>query len=228
VVTTSHTLYTEDCLKTLDRPEVNFEYVFTSPPDFSELNLDVDTGLDEYMEFIDSVFSKLTQKCSLITIVNTDRKYNGGIMPKHILFHDIMRQKNFRILYHKIWCKSLDASINIFRLGYAHVVTYAKEGLIIPQNNFKLFKPDVYFSRCPKYRGYSFGNSELIAEFHIRHFMKKGMVLYDPFCGSGTNLSMAKKFGFSSIGSEISESVALLCTSRLDSVVFPLLRELEG
>ena len=38
--TTSNTIYNEDCLLTLDR-ELEYDYVFFSPPEYSELNLEL-------------------------------------------------------------------------------------------------------------------------------------------------------------------------------------------
>jgi len=220
-------VYSEDCLNTLERSDLEFDYVFTSPPDFSELGMDVETDSESYLSFLDSVFESLTQKCSLITIINTDRKANSRVTPKHILFHNLMQKKGFDILTYKIWCKSIEPKINLYRMGYAHIITYAKQGAKISQNNFKLFQPDAYFTNHRNYKGYSFGNPEVVAEFHIRNFMQEGMVFYDPFCGSGTNLVVAKRFGFSCVGSEINEQTAELCRNRLESATFPLLSIFE-
>ena len=54
-----------------------------------------------------------------------------------------------------------------------------------------------------------------LAEDHIRSWSKKGDLILDPMCGSGTTLRAAKDLGRRSIGIEIYEDYLPVATHRL-------------
>jgi DNA modification methylase len=211
-------IYNEDCRVTLKREELRFDYVFTSPPDFSELNLDPVKDRDEYYKFLDEVITGLTNKCDLITISMSDRKFDGGIMTKHMDVARIFEEKGFRILTYKIWCKSENPTCNLYRMGFSNVITYARKGVKIKQNGFKPFKPDVYFKNDKGYKGYSYGLPEELAEIHIMNFTQEGQIVFDPFSGSGTIPASAKMNKRYYSGSEICEDYYKLGQVRLFDV----------
>jgi len=59
---------------------------------------------------------------------------------------------------------------------------------------------------------------EALAEFFIRSFCPPGGTVLDIFCGSGTTLAVAKKWGRNSIGIDIRESQIALTKRRLATV----------
>ena len=69
-------IYNEDCRNTLMR-DIEYNYVLTSPPDYSELNISPSTN--EWFVFLNSWASLLKPKNNLITICTTDRKADGKI-----------------------------------------------------------------------------------------------------------------------------------------------------
>ena len=58
---------------------------------------------------------------------------------------------------------------------------------------------------------------ESLAEFFIRSFCPPGGTVLDPFCGSGTTLSVARREGRSSIGIDIRQSQVYLSQRRIDA-----------
>ena len=59
---------------------------------------------------------------------------------------------------------------------------------------------------------------EKLAEFFVLSFCPPGGIVLDPFCGSGTTLAVAKRFGRESIGIDIRESQIALSGRRLSEV----------
>jgi hypothetical protein len=65
-------IYLESCLDTLKK-DLKYDYVLTSPPDYSELNIEPSTN--EWEEFLDSWIALLNPTSNLVTICTTDGKY---------------------------------------------------------------------------------------------------------------------------------------------------------
>jgi DNA modification methylase len=59
---------------------------------------------------------------------------------------------------------------------------------------------------------------ERLAEFFVRSFCPPGGLVCDPFCGSGTTVAVAKRFGRKGIGIDIRESQIELTERRLAEV----------
>lgn len=59
---------------------------------------------------------------------------------------------------------------------------------------------------------------EKLAEFFVRSFCPPGGTTLDPFCGSGTTLKVATKFGRNAIGIDVRQSQVELSTRRLAEV----------
>lgn len=57
---------------------------------------------------------------------------------------------------------------------------------------------------------------EKLAEDHIISWTNPGDLVFDPMCGSGTTLKMAKKHSRNYIGCDISEEYVLLARKRLE------------
>ena len=61
---------------------------------------------------------------------------------------------------------------------------------------------------------------EKLVEIIIDNFSKKGDVVYDPFLGTGTTVSVARRLGRVYIGSEINQDYADIAAERLQDFVF--------
>ena len=79
-------IFNEDCIVTLNR-KLEYDYVVTSPPDYSELGYDT-TELLKYKEFLNQRLKLLYPKGNLATIFVTNRKDNGGIIEKDRIIID--------------------------------------------------------------------------------------------------------------------------------------------
>lgn len=60
---------------------------------------------------------------------------------------------------------------------------------------------------------------ETIPEWFIRSFCKPGGRVLDPFCGSGTTMAVAKRWGRNSVGIDLRESQCRVARRRIASVI---------
>ena len=67
-------IYNEDCLITLGR-DLEYDYVFFSPPEYSELGLEPIKDDDKYFGWMEEVYSKFNPRKNIVTIVISDRRF---------------------------------------------------------------------------------------------------------------------------------------------------------
>ena len=188
-------IYNEDCRNTLMR-DIEYNYVLTSPPDYSELNISPSTN--EWFVFLNSWASLLKPKNNLITICTTDRKADGKIYPKHISIIEVMESNGWFLKSKKIWVKSY--KVNMFRMNYMNILTFAKKPFKVKNPH----DPDVIFDdKSTKIDGFYFGMSELVCKTMIKNHTYEHEVVFDPFMGSGTTAVASIDTNRKYIGSEV-------------------------
>ena len=60
--------------------------------------------------------------------------------------------------------------------------------------------------------------AEKLGEFFVRSFCRPGGLVFDPFCGSGTVLAMAHKWGRHALGTDIRPDQVEITLRRLERV----------
>jgi DNA modification methylase len=187
-------IYNEDCLVTLNR-KLEYDYVVTSPPDYSELGYDT-TELNKYKEFLNQRLKLLYPKGNLATIFVTNRKDNGGIIEKDRLIIDIMLGNGWQLQSKKVWIKSY--KINQYRPNYTNILTFRK---------YKRYVPHIadcwYDEFVSADKEYTYNFSEKIVQSLVFSLTNEDDVVYDPFIGSGTTLRVCENLNRGCIGSEI-------------------------
>ncbi len=210
--TTSNTIYNEDCLHTLDR-ELEYDYVFFSPPEYSELNLEPIKDDEKYFGWLEEIYSKFNPRKNLVTIVISDRRFKRKTIPKHQYCTEIMKNLGYDLLNQKIWEKSRE--INMFRYNYAFVMSYARKSF--KSKNTKLFKYDTWFHPHHSYKGYSYNMPQEVAERCIENYTEEGDIVYDPFMGIGTTAIACNKLNRKYVGSEINSETYELGLNRINT-----------
>lgn len=191
--------------------EYEYDYIFTSPPDFEEIGTDPGNP-DKYQDFLCDVFGRANPRKKLITVAFTDRKFNGTIVPKSSILKHSMLAIGYKLVSHKIWVKSL--KIDMFRLTYGNVLTFGKGK--VKQNQDKEFKPDVWVDGRGKYKGYAFGMPTDVPRKCILNYTNENDIVYDPFMGSGTTAIAALQTGRNYMGSEINIDAWKLSKERIE------------
>lgn len=205
-------IFNEDCGKTLVNKDINFDYVFTVPPDFDELDMTPKEDTEKYINFLYSTLQQLQNKCEVITVAITDRKFDSGIVSKHTWITNIMTQGFvFKLISHKIWQKS--KLLNLYRLNYAHILTFARGK--IKQNHPKDYEYDIYTDEDDKYKGFSYSIPVSIVCKLISNFTQEGDIVFDPFMGSGSTAIAALRTKRNYLGSEINEEYCNMANKRI-------------
>ena len=114
-----------------------------------------------------------------------------------------------------------------------------KDGILIPKGKFVQTKQyGVRFNIWRYNTGKGFTTKDIIAfghpaifpeklaSDHIRSWSNPGDLVFDPMCGSGTTLKMAKQLGRNGIGMDISRKYAELSAKRLIGVQLPMFEEM--
>ena len=202
----------EDCLLTLKRGEITYDYVVTSPPDYNELGKPITDF--SYKDFILSFAKLLNPKGNFVSICITDRKANGRIVSKHAMVIEAFESLGYALHTHKIWVKSKKS--NMFRLNYQHLLTFSRNRQKRTITN-KEFKCDVFEVKNKKYKNYNYGMPVKIIELLLTTYTDKGDVVYDPFMGSGTTAVACKNTDRKWVGSEINEEYAQMTIRRINS-----------
>jgi len=195
-------LFREDCRKTLQK-KITYHYIWTGPPDYSEIDLRPIRDDDKYVDFLSSIFSQFKPKNDLITLFATDRKYRGTIIPRHSILTDVMIDLGYKLITHKIWVKGTKG--NLFRQQFSHIITFGT-GKQLPEEDRDWgydgdeFYSDVFFDRPLADKD---GQPPALIEKCIRWHTKKKPTVFDPFIGVGNTALAARRCGRYFIGSEV-------------------------
>jgi DNA modification methylase len=202
-------IFLESCIDTLNK-NIEYDYIFFSPPDYDELNYNPKKDKLRYMGFLRELFHKLDSD-KVITIVVSDRKFNSGIIPKHSIIINIMNDLGYKYVSQKIWCKSF--KYNMYRLNYAFIMTFSKSKC--KQKYTNEYRIDVWNYKQKSYKGYTYNMPVKVAQICIENLKNKNDIVYDPFMGVGTtaiaSLNSNRKF----LGSEIDETTYNLAKERI-------------
>ena len=208
-----NTVYLEDCRDTLARKNFTYDYVWTGLPDYAEIGLEPVKDDEKYLKFLHSILSLLKPDNDLITLFGTDRKYKGGIIPRHSMMASIMSDLGHKMRTHKIWVKT--DKIDLFRLTYAHVITYGSG----KQNKEKDFKYDLFFDQPEKDKN---AQPSTLIEKCIANHTQPGDRVLDPCIGLGNTAIAAHKLERGFCGSEIVAKKHAECIERLKGLNIPV------
>ena len=203
-------IFNEDCLKTLDR-NIEYDYLFFSPPDYYEIDLEPIKDDDKYFGWLEEVFSKFNPRKNVVTIVVSNRRYKRKTITKHTYVTAIMKDLGYDLLNEKIWEKSRE--INMYRYNYAFVLSFGKKNF--KSKNTKPFKYDTWFHPHNSYKGYTYNMAQEVAERCVENYTDKGDVVYDPFMGVGTTALACMYLKRNYLGSEINQETFKLGISRI-------------
>jgi hypothetical protein len=204
-------IFFEDCRDTMKR-DIQYDYVLVSPPDINDLNLNPESFKTNYKDFLYSIFSPLNPNKRVITIILTDRKYNGRILNKHSMVIDLMENLGYDLLSIKIWIRSV--KLNLFRLTYTYILTFCKGK--VKQNHFNEYEFDTWMAEQKVYCGFKYSIPENIIKKCILNFTNENDIIYNPCIGAGTTTTACMSTGRRYLGSEIDFSVYQICLHHIN------------
>jgi DNA modification methylase len=182
-------------------PTKSVQLTLTGPPDKEETEFKNDKDNLRYQNFLEESFTqvcRITKDNGFICITNTDRREKGGIFAKHIKVYQIMVKNGWRIKEYKILVKNNPEAVDLWRLTYSHIILYTKTGVI--KNKDYEFMKDLWIFQMPKNKNlWPFDFPERI----IKNCTTENDLVFDPFAGRGTALTVAKRLGRNYLGFEI-------------------------
>jgi len=102
--------------------------------------------------------------------------------------------------------------------GKMHRMRLYKETAFRPTKNTKIAPNVFYYTSGTGKLGHPAPFPEQLAKDQIMSWSNEGDIIYDPMCGSGTTLKMAKLLGRKWIGSEISEDYCDMARRRVNEI----------
>ena len=197
--------YHENCIKRLTNKKFKYNYIITSPPDFSEIGLSLK---ESYYTWIKGYIENFNPINGFVTICITDRRGNGGVITKHKEVIDAFQSLGWEVHSYKIWVKSFN--IDLYKLPYQHLITFTQNKRKVPPT--KRILEDIF---CIKPSGFKNSMPVEICSRHINCFTELGEVVYDPFLGSGTTAIACKLNERRWVGSEINKDIIPIIEERL-------------
>ena len=197
--------YHENCIERLTNKKFKYNYIITSPPDFSEIGLSLK---DSYYTWIKGYIENFNPINGFVTICITDRWGNGGVITKHKEVIDAFQSIGWEVHSYKFWVKSFN--IDLYKLPFQHLITFTQNKRKVPQT--KRILEDIF---CIKPSGFKNSMPVEICSRHINCFTELGEVVYDPFLGSGTTSIACKLNERRWVGSEINKDIIPIIEERL-------------
>ena len=197
--------YHENCIKRLTNKKFKYNYIITSPPDFSEIGLSLK---ESYYTWIKGYIENFNPINGFVTICITDRRGNGGVITKHKEVIDAFQSLGWEVHSYKIWVKSFN--IDLYKLPYQHLITFTQNKRKVSPT--KRILEDIF---CIKPSGFKNSMPVEICSRHINCFTELGEVVYDPFLGSGTTAIACKLNERRWVGSEINKDIIPIVEERL-------------
>ena len=202
---TINKFYIEDCYERLTNKDFKYNYIITSPPDFSEIGLSLK---ESYYTWIKGYIENFNPINGFVTICITDRRGNGGVITKHKEVIYAFQSIGWEVHSYKIWVKSFN--IDLYKLPYQHLITFTQNKRKVPPT--KRILEDIF---CIKPSGFKNSMPVEICSRHINCFTELGEVVYDPFLGSGTTAIACKLNERRWVGSEINKDIIPIIEERL-------------
>lgn len=209
----------EDCRVFLNREEVEYDYVLTSPPDFLEIGMVAKKDIEKYKDFLKEVFSLFNPKKNVVSLLMTDKKKDSKVYTKHKMNIEVMESLGWELISQKIWVRRMTS--NTYEMTYSFILSF-KRGKI-KQNKPKEYLPDVYVIKRDAPTDAEFKHNRInknsypvsLGKKFILNFTEEGDVVCDPFMGIGSTAISAIQENREIIGCELDEEVFRLFQKRL-------------
>jgi len=182
----------------------------TSMPDKEETDL----NHSEWNKwFKDIAFRLMNITETYAVFYQTDRKYNGKLIPKDKLLYEAAQMANMDLIYHKIVLKVNVDKVNLYRPGYSHILFFSKD-----KRTTQPVTPDVFHNGKMYYKN-SIGENALNCIYNILDKYDDIDTITDSFCGKGSILCAAKERNYNYVGVEILSDYCDITNKRLAEIM---------
>lgn len=171
--------------------------LITSLPDAHELNMKTNEWIT-WFKYAALLCIDFTPAAFPVIFFQTDRRAEGRTISKFDLCMQSAARRGKYLVFHKIVLRRAPGKIDLYRPGYSHLFCFGdmKIGKItadVIENGETLWD-----------YGMGINATKVACEFAKRY----ADIIYDPFCGMGTVLQVARSMGMKSFGIEIDQERA--------------------
>lgn len=178
--------------------------LITSLPDSSELP---SLGFEAWREWFSATTALLLEKLepeSVGIFFQTDVKREGTWVDKGYLCQRGAERAGAALLWHKVVCRAPAGTATFGRPAYAHLLCFSKSLRLEPGRSTADVLPrlgEMTWSRA-------MGIEACRAACDFVRRETKATTIVDPFCGVGTVLAVANRYGLDAVGVELSKKRA--------------------
>lgn len=193
----TRTVHCADALQWLDaNPLTDGQAILTSLPDSSELRRLPFAAWQQWFVATAERLVRAVPARSAAIFYQTDVLRDGHWIDKGHLVHRGADAAGAQLLWHTIACRAPAGTTTYGRPGYAHLLCFAREQTTDP----RLPRIDVLPELGPMTWSRAMGlHAVELAVAWLRDVAAVHTVV-DPFCGVGTALAVANRFGLAAIG----------------------------
>ncbi len=178
--------------------------VLTSMPDASEVrSMDIAQWQSWFIDTAELVVRSVHEHSAAI-FYQTDVHRDGRWVDKAFLVQLGARAAGAGLLWHKIVCRAPAGTVTRGRPGYAHLLCFSRALTMRPEDATADVLPQLGRMTWPR----AMGLAAVEAAVHWLAESARASVVVDPFCGVGTALAIANRYGLDAIGIERSTTRA--------------------
>jgi hypothetical protein len=167
--------------------------IVTSLPDASEMGLEPPKWRSWFRNAAYLCLDATPHDCPCV-FFQTDRKYDGEWISKAEILLGAARDVGARLLWHKIVLRRKPGATDLHRPGYSHLMAFSAEARPGPATPDVLpVSPSLYANGMPL----------AAADAAVSYVSRYSRVVLDPFCGRGTVLAMAARYGMDQVGVDV-------------------------
>lgn len=200
----ARTVHQADGVAWLDGAELPpLAAIVTSLPDHSELALGFEGWRSWFVDVVALACRKVDDD-AVVVFYQTDVKHDGRWVDKGYLVGRGAEAASSHCLWHKVVCRVPPGQVTMGRPAYTHLQCFSRALRLATGQS----SADVLPSRgeMPWPRAMGVAACEEVARFLLAHTACRTVV--DPFCGVGTMLAVANRYGLDAVGVELSRKRA--------------------
>ena len=206
--TINRTVHCDDALDwLLKNPILEGSSLLASMPDISEFH---GFSLQEWKEWFFKTASLILSRTpddGVTIFYQSDIKFEGVWVDKSYICQKAAEALGHELLWHKIVCRVQPGKVTFGRPSYSHILCFSKSLRILDLGHSTAdVIPDIGDKTWE--RGMGLEACLMIGKFIKEQTPTKTLI--NPFCGQGSMLAVANKFGLSAIGIERSAKRAEL------------------
>lgn len=207
------------------RPAMPGTSVVASVPDVSEVGISLDAWRGFFTRAVRAALTA-SDDAGVVFFFQTDIKREGRVISKAAMVLREAEEVGVPLLWHKIVCRRAPGLATRGRPAFSHFFAFSRSAVEDPMRATADVLPDLGFMPWSHSMG---TRAAELAMSTIRSLSPSTSRVIVPFCGIGTAVAVANRYGFDAVGIERNKKRAHLAEAlQLDETVHDPLRSDDG